>query len=130
MLVGEEPVELREGAVTNVTIRAPKIMEFVERLCEEKLPKDDNGILRVLVIDRVTSRPLPNLRVWLRWAGSFIGSMERPGTLRPSKVGGTEAMTDTTCWSGSTKAGCTKRPGAATAVAGATTANACVQRER
>ena len=94
MLVGEEPVELREGAVTNVTIRAPKITEFVERLCEEKLPKDDNGILRVLVIDRVTSRPLPNLRVWLRWAGSFIGSMERPGTLRPSKVGGTEAMTD------------------------------------
>ena len=94
MLVGEEAVELREGAVTNVTIRAPKITEFVERLCEEKLPKDDNGILRVLVIDSVTSRPLPNLRVWLRWAGRFVGSMELPQSLAPSKVGGTEATTD------------------------------------
>ena len=94
MLVGEEAVELHEGAVTNVTIRAPKIIEFIERLCEEKLPKDDNGILRVLVIDSVTSRPLPNLRVWLRWSGRYTGSMARPETLRPSRVGGTEATTD------------------------------------
>ena len=93
-LVGTEAVELREGAASNITIRAPDTKQLIERLCEGKLPKDDNSTLRVVVTDRDTSRPLPSLRVWLRWAGRFAGSMDRPETLKPTAVGGVESLTD------------------------------------
>jgi len=92
--LASEPFELREGVTTNVTLRAPKTKELLERLCEGKLPKDDNGTIRVIVLDSVTSRPLPSLRVWLRWAGRFVGSMDKPQMLMPTAVGGTETLTD------------------------------------
>ena len=92
--VGEESVELREGDATPLTIRAGKTADLLARICEGKLPKKDNGALRIVVVDSVTSRPLPSLRVWLRWAGRFVGSMERPQSLQPSEVGGTETITD------------------------------------
>ena len=94
--VGSEAVELREGAANNVTIRAPNTKQLVERLCEGKLPKDGNGTIRVVVTDSVTSRPLPSLRVWLRWAGRFVGNVARPETLTPTAVGGSETLTDAT----------------------------------
>jgi hypothetical protein len=92
--VAEEPLELSEGVTSNVTMRAPKTKALVERLCEGKLPNDDNGTIRVVVVDSVTSRPLPSLRVWLRWAGRFRGSMEEPKSLMPTAVGGSESLTD------------------------------------
>lgn len=92
--VGDEPLDLREGAVTNTTIRAPRTRDLFERLCAGKMPKDDNGAIRVVVVDSVTSRPLPSLRVWLRWAGRFVGSMERVQSLMPSAIGGSESLTD------------------------------------
>jgi hypothetical protein len=92
--VGDEPVDLREGAVTNATIRAPRTKELLERVCEGKLPKDDNGAMRVIVLDSVTSRPLPSLRVWLRWAGRFVGTVQQAESLRPTRIGGTETLTD------------------------------------
>jgi hypothetical protein len=92
--VGQESVELREGAATPLTIRAGNTTDLLERLCEGKLPRKDNGALRILVVDSVTSRPLPSLRVWLRWAGHFVGTMERPQTLMPTEVGGAESLTD------------------------------------
>ena len=92
--VGEEAVELREGSATPLAIRAGKTSDLFERLCEGKMPKKDNGTLRVLVVDSATSRPLPSLRVWLRWTGRFVGNMERPTALMPTEVGGIESLTD------------------------------------
>ena len=90
--VGDAAVDLNEGDATEVAIRAPKTSELVERLCAGKAPKRDNGTLRVTVLDSVTSRPLPSLRVWLRWAGRYVGST--PAGLMPSVVGGSESLTD------------------------------------
>ena len=91
--VGDAAVDLNEGDATNVAIRAPKTIELIERLCAGKPPKKDNGTLRVTVLDSVTSRPLPSLRVWLRWAGRYVGSA-RPGGPVASEVGGSELLTD------------------------------------
>jgi hypothetical protein len=92
--VGDAPVELSEGAVANLTIRAAKTSELVDRLCAGKQPKKDNGTLRVMVVDSVTSRPLPNLRVWLRWVGKYVGARGKPESLMASEVGGMESLTD------------------------------------
>jgi hypothetical protein len=92
--VASDPVELTEGDASRVNIRAPTTNDLVEKLCEGKLPKKGNGTLRVIVVDSVTARPLPSLRVWLRWAGRFVGTMEKPESLIPSMVGGTESLTD------------------------------------
>jgi hypothetical protein len=92
--VGDEPVDLREGEASRVTIRAARTSELVERLCDGKLPKRDNGTLRVIVLDSVTSRPLASLRVWLRWAGRFGGSMDNPKMITPRAVGGLESRTN------------------------------------
>lgn len=109
--VGEQAIELREGERPRITFRAPATNDLVERMCEGKVPRAGNGTLRVIVLDSVTARPLPSLRVWLRWAGSYVGTMPTPetpdrlgevfpvrGTLAvtptPSRVGGTESLTD------------------------------------
>jgi hypothetical protein len=92
--VGDEQVELREGSATPIAFRAPKTADLVARVCEDKLPKKDNGVLRVLVVDSVTSRPLPSLRVWLRWAGDFVGAKGRPQSFMATEVGGTQSSTD------------------------------------
>ena len=92
--VGDEAVDLKEADATGISIRAPKTSELLERLCAGKMPKKDNGTIRVMVVDSVTSRPLPSLRVWLRWAGRFIGAAARPSTLTASEVGGFESLTD------------------------------------
>jgi hypothetical protein len=92
--VGDEAVDLREGGATNVSIRAAGTSDLIERLCTGRMPRKDNGTLRVLVVDSVTSRPLPSLRVWLRWAGRFTGTADRPGMMMPSEVGGSESLTD------------------------------------
>jgi hypothetical protein len=92
--VGEVQVELREGDNTPIAIRAPKTTDLLARLCEEKMPKQDNGALRVLVVDSTTLRPLPSMRVWLRWTGRYIGNPRSPQTMMPSRVGGTETTTD------------------------------------
>lgn len=91
--VGDATVDLKEGDPTDVSIRAPGTSELVERLCAGKAPKKDNGTLRVTVVDSVTARPLPSLRVWLRWAGRFVGST-RASALMASEVGGSESLTD------------------------------------
>ena len=90
--VGDAAVDLSEGDATVVAIRAPKTTELLERLCAGKVPKNNNGTLRVTVLDSVTSRPLPSLRVWLRWAGRYVGST--PAGLMASEVGGSESLTD------------------------------------
>ena len=90
--VGDEPVDLREGEATRVTIRAAKTSELVERLCGGKLTKRDNGTLRVMVVDTATSRPLGGLRVWLRWAGRYAGRDVR--SMTPMVRGGIESRTD------------------------------------
>lgn len=91
--VAEETTELREGARTTLTLRAPGTRDLLERLCEGKLPKDDNGTLRVVVIDSVTQAPLPSLRIWLRWAGRYVGSTDVK-MLMASEVGGIQTLTD------------------------------------
>jgi hypothetical protein len=92
--VGEESVELREGDATPLAFRAANTKSLFERVCEGRTPQDDNGALRLFVVDSATQRPLPSLRVWLRWSGRFRGIMERPETLMPTTVGGTESLTD------------------------------------
>jgi hypothetical protein len=92
--VADEDVELREAADATLSLRAPRTSELVERLCEGKIPQRDNGALRLHVIDSLTNRPLPSLRVWLRWTGRYAGSVERVETLAPTAVGGTESLTD------------------------------------
>ena len=52
--VGDQGVDLREGDATTVSLRAPKTSELVERLCEGKLPKKENGTLRFSVVDTGT----------------------------------------------------------------------------
>ena len=93
-LVASEAVDVTEGATSSITLKAAKTDDLVERVCDGKLPKKDNGTLRVVVVDSVTSRPLPNLRVWLRWAGRFVGSMQRPQSLVATEKGGLETLTD------------------------------------
>ena len=85
--VGDESVDLKEGDASAIAFRARKTSELLERLCADKMPKKDNGTLRVMVVDSVTSRPLPSLRVWLRWAGRYVGVAARPSTLMASEVG-------------------------------------------
>jgi hypothetical protein len=92
--VGDEAVDLREGSVTNTTIRAPSGRELLQRVCDEKPLKDDNGAVRVVVMDSTTARPLPSLRVWLRWVGRYVGARGRPESLAAAEVGGTETLTD------------------------------------
>ena len=92
--VGDAPVELQEGETLTQAFRAPKTSDLIEKLCEGKLPKRENGTLRVLVVDSATARPLPSLRVWLRWTGRFRGNMDAPELLVPTAVGGTESITD------------------------------------
>jgi hypothetical protein len=86
-------VELRKARrTTDVARRTPQL---VERLCEgvaERGQRHDP----VVVTDSVTSRPLPSLRGWLRWAGRVVGNVERPETLTPTAVGGNETLTDAT----------------------------------
>jgi hypothetical protein len=93
-LVATEAVDVTEGATSSITLKAAKTDDLVERVCDGKLPKKDNGTLRVIVVDSVTSRPLPSLRVWLRWAGRFVGTMQRPSSLMASEKGGLETLTD------------------------------------
>lgn len=90
--VADAPVDFREGVVSSEVLRARRTNELVERLCEGKRPSEDNGTLRVLVVDRVSARPLPGLRVWLRWVGRFVG--RQPKMMMPSEVGGMETLTD------------------------------------
>ena len=92
--VGDEAVDLREGSVANATFRAPRTRELLLHVCADTPLKDDNGAVRVVVTDSITSRPLPSLRVWLRWAGKFVGGRERPESAMASEVGGTETLTD------------------------------------
>lgn len=93
-LAATEAVDLSEGETTNITLKAAKTDDLVERVCDGKLPKKDNGTLRVFVVDSVTSKPLPNLRVWLRWTGRYVGSTKQPQFLMPSERGGLETLTD------------------------------------
>lgn len=81
--VADEAVDLREGVSASHTLRAARTSELIERLCEGRQPGRGNGVVRILVADSVTSRPLPSLRVWLRWgnrrslgAGSAAGGFE------------------------------------------------------
>lgn len=93
-IVGEARAELREEERTRLAFRAPDTKDLVERLCKDNPPRDDNGTLRVILLDSVTARPLPSLRVWLRWAGRFAGTMARPQMLMPTEAGGTESISD------------------------------------
>jgi hypothetical protein len=93
-LAASEAIDLAEGESSRVTLRAMNTNDLVLRVCDGKLPKKDNSTLRVFVLDSVTSRPLPNLRVWLRWTGRYVGSMSAPQMLMPSEKGGLETLTD------------------------------------
>lgn len=93
-LVADTAVELREGVAAGVVIRAAKTNALVEHLCDGKLPRRDHATLRFLVTDSVTSRPLPSLRVSLRWSGRYVGAAGRPETIVPTEAGGMESMTD------------------------------------
>lgn len=92
--IGDESIDLREGSVSNATIRAPGMKELLERVCTEKPLREGNGAVRVVVTDSTTSRPLPSLRVWLRWVGRYVGARARPESIVASEVGGTETLTD------------------------------------
>jgi hypothetical protein len=92
--VGDEAIDLREGSVANTTIRAPAMRAMLERVCSEKPLKDNNGALRIMVTDSTTTRALPNLRVWLRWVGRYVGARGRPESLQAAEVGGSETLTD------------------------------------
>jgi hypothetical protein len=92
--VASETLDLTEGGTSNLTMRAARTSDLISRMCDGKLPKRDNGVLRVIVVDSITSRPLPSLRVWLRWTGRYVGSMERVSSLTPSEVGGLESTTN------------------------------------
>lgn len=91
-LVADAPLDLREGLVANQVLRASRTDELVQRLCSDKLPSKDNGTLRLIVVDSATARPLPSLRVWLRWVGRFVGRDLK--MMMPSEVGGAESLTD------------------------------------
>lgn len=85
--VADEAVDLREGVSASHILRAARTSELIERLCEGKQPGRGNGVVRILVADSVTSRPLPSLRVWLRW-----GNRRSAGA--GAAVGGFETVTD------------------------------------
>ena len=80
--VADVALDLREGVAASRTLRAPDTGMLLERMCERAMPNRDHGSVRILVTDVASSRPLPSLRVWIRWAGTG----EQPG--------GTETITD------------------------------------
>lgn len=90
--VADLPMDLREGVVANQALRAPDTRQLIERLCEGRMPARENGVVRVQVVDSVTARPLPSLRVWLRWAGRYMGRDVL--NMTPSVRGGTETLTE------------------------------------
>lgn len=81
--VADDGVDVREGEAENRVLRARTTNDLVERLCDGKRAARGHGTVRVLVTDSVTLRPLPNLRVWMRWGA-------RTGRER----GGVETLTD------------------------------------
>jgi hypothetical protein len=89
-MVGQQGLDLREGVFSRVTLRAPNTAELAERLCPGESLRRDRGILRITAVDSVTSRPLPNMLVWLRWVDGYSGRGE--GLM--ARTSGKEQRTD------------------------------------
>lgn len=87
----DERLALREGEVLRPSLRAASTTELATRLCPGQRRRNDRAIVRVIATDSVTSRPLANLAIWLRWAGDFVGRGEG---LTASNRGGSEVRTD------------------------------------
>ena len=87
---GQQAVDLREGAFARITLRAPNTAELVDRFCPGTRLRRDRGVVRITAVDSITSRPLPNMLVWLRWIEGYSGRGE--GLM--AKVSGEEQSTD------------------------------------
>lgn len=74
--VSEQALNLREGATERVTLRAQSTADLTERFCPGRRLRRDRGILRITAIDSLTSRPLSNMLVWLRWVDGYVGRGE------------------------------------------------------
>ena len=66
-------MDLREGTTERVILRAQNTGELIERFCPGQRLRRDRGVLRVTAVDSATSRPLPNMQLWLRWVGGYVG---------------------------------------------------------
>jgi hypothetical protein len=89
-LASQQGLDLREGAIERVTLRAQNTAELAERLCTGESLRKDRAVLRIRAVDSVTSRPLPNMLVWLRWVDGFSGRGE--GLM--ARTSGKEQRTD------------------------------------
>ena len=89
-LAGQQGLDLREGVIARVTLRAPNTAELAERFCPGEMLRRNRGVLRITAIDSATSRPLPNMLVWLRWVDGYSGRGE--GLM--ARTSGREQRTD------------------------------------
>ena len=88
--VGQQALDLREGATERVALRAQNTIELTEQFCPGRRLRRDRGVLRVTAVDSATSRPLANMQVWLRWVGGYVGR----GEALTARTSGVEQRTD------------------------------------
>jgi hypothetical protein len=89
-LVGQQGVDLREGATEHVTLRAQNTTELTDRFCPGRRLRRERGIVLVAAVDSASNRPLANMLVWLRWVGAYVGRGE--GLM--ARTSGEEQRTD------------------------------------
>ncbi len=89
--MADEGIDLREGIDSRVTLRGYSTVRLAERLCPGRRRQSGRSIVRLEAVDSLTSEPLRNLGVWLRWAGDFAGRGEN---LVAGNRGGEETRTD------------------------------------
>ena len=87
---GRQGLDLREGVIQRVTLRSPGTSQLAEQFCPGTTLRRDRGVLRVTAVDSVSSRPLANMLIWLRWVDGFSGRGE--GLM--ARTSGEEQRTD------------------------------------
>jgi len=63
--IGQEQVLLDEGSRREVSFRAPRPIEIMQKHCGEQVDVRSRGVLRITLIDSVTARPISGASLWL-----------------------------------------------------------------
>ncbi len=85
-------VDLLEGVTTEVTLRAQNGEQLANQFCPGVRLGRNRGIVRAVVVDRDTGRPLSGMAAWLRWGRNLAAG----GDARSGGRDGEERRTDAT----------------------------------
>lgn len=73
MLAANEPVNTEEGVTKNVTLRTANTLDVMSRLCDRKPPAKGRSVLRLIVLNAETQRPMPAAPIHLYWTARVDG---------------------------------------------------------